>query len=160
VYFKWNCNTSSFGFLRDTNYCTDLFCFLLTDNDWLIDLFSSFMDEQRQSNWPIFLVFQLTTTDPLTYLSRILANNDRPICPFFSTIGVQRHMHWHIFLPTWIKQSLNLGNINDKIHERFPAKLFSIDEVKYRFIDIHPCIIFLSYLTYYGRVLPVILGSS
>jgi hypothetical protein len=157
---------------RTTTDSLTYFSRRLKDNDKGSNLFFSSFNGHRQTHWPIYLVYYRTTTNPLTYLSRLLTKNDSPIGLFFLTIVGQRHMHWPIFLPTCIKQSVNLGNIvftilprflgmtRYKIHERFlhVAKLFSIDEVNFRIIDIHWCIIFLSYLTSHDKVLPVILG--
>ena len=132
-----------FFYWRTTTGSLTYFPRLWTNNDRATDLYFSSFSWQRQTHWPIYLVYYRTTTNPLTYLSRLLTKNDSPIGLFFLTIVGQRHMHWPIFLPTCIKQSVNLGNIvftilprflgmtRYKIHERFLAKLFSIDEVNF-----------------------------
>jgi hypothetical protein len=86
---------------------------LLHDNDRRIDLFFSSFDEQRihidllfssidghrQTHWPTVFVYWYTTTDQLTYLFRLLTNNDRPIYLFISFIVGQRQYALTYFSP-------------------------------------------------------------
>jgi hypothetical protein len=49
----------------------------------IIDLFIFSIYGQRQSHWLIYLINWQTTRDPLTYMYRLLTDNDRPINLFF-----------------------------------------------------------------------------
>jgi hypothetical protein len=56
---------------------------LWIDNIRIIDLFIFSIYGQRQSHWLISLINWQTTRDPLTYMYRLLTDNDRPINLFF-----------------------------------------------------------------------------
>ena len=55
------------------------------------------MNRQHQNHWPIYLFDLRTTTEPLSYLSHQLTDNQRPIDLYVSPINWQRQTHYPVF---------------------------------------------------------------
>jgi hypothetical protein len=62
---------------------------------------SIYIDEQRQIHWLIYLINWRTTRDPLTYIYRLLTDNDIPINIIFSPFGGKRQIliQYNNFVP-------------------------------------------------------------
>ena len=85
---------------------------LLTDNDRPINLF--FLAFWRTTTYPLTSLsrLQTATINPFTYFFRVLADNDRPIA-HLPRLLMDNDISIDIlfFLPIWIQQSVNFGEL-------------------------------------------------